>query len=359
MKLSTLRTTLSGMLALAMALLIAAPAFAAPPAGSGPDNPIPLVGTMTGTLGPGQVAWYSYRHDPNFNDAVTLKTNPPMPVSFDDAGNAMGAFFNVEWQGLASDSSFPGGLFSADVPGFYRVGQSTQSGLNRGGALPDGTQYWQQNQSSNGLDLILQVVNATGASMTYALTEARSTQAVSPDDYALPAPAAPPIAAQPKKTTAVAGAAASVPSLDGSSPDTALPFAGTAIGKLGPGQSVWYSFTHDPNLNEALTLKSNPGLPASSEGTGYTVGAFFNVNWFGSSADPSFPGGSYGLDAPGYYRVAQSTQSGLSDGGALPDGVQYWQQDKSPTGTSFVVQVVNSTSSAITYALTLDRKSVV
>src|SRR5262245_56538609 len=99
-----------------------------------------------------------------------------------------GAYFNVEWAGRSADAGFPGGALAKDLPGYYRVGQSTQAGLDTGGSLPDGTQYWQQGKSPDSTTFQIEVVNQTGAPIRYALTLTRSNDAVSAADDAQPAP---------------------------------------------------------------------------------------------------------------------------------------------------------------------------
>jgi sugar lactone lactonase YvrE len=165
---------------------------------SGP--PVVEAGTVTGSLAPGQVAWYQYYHDAKANDAVTLKTSPAVPLSqsSDDTGYGGGAFFNVEWTGLSSDSNFPGGMYNQDATGYWRVGQSTRAGLDDGrGLLPANTQYWQQGASANSATYEVEVVNASSSPIAYALTLNQSKNAISASTDALPAPEAPASVAAP------------------------------------------------------------------------------------------------------------------------------------------------------------------
>src|SRR5262249_37015586 len=107
-RLSILGAIASSTVAMALALLLAAPAAAAGPDGSSPQPATRLAGTATGPLAPGQAAWYSYRHDANLNDALTLKANPPIPMTPTSAGDyTSGAYFNVEWAGNSNDAGFP------------------------------------------------------------------------------------------------------------------------------------------------------------------------------------------------------------------------------------------------------------
>jgi hypothetical protein len=189
------RSLARGLVALAAAAALALPLSAsaanAVPDGSGPQQAIPLSGTVTGSLAPGQAAWYTYAHDAKLNDALTLKSTPAVTMTPSSAGDYTGgAYFNVEWAGVGTDPSFPGGAFAKDLPGYYRVAQSTQSGLEGGGTLPDGTQYWQQGKSPDSTAYQIEVVNQTGAPMRYALTLTRSNDAVSAKDDAVPAPTA-------------------------------------------------------------------------------------------------------------------------------------------------------------------------
>ncbi|SRR5258708_28160872 len=178
--------------AVTVALALPAVAQAAGADGTGPQTAIPLTGTISATLAPGQVVWYRYYHDANLNDALTLKSNPAIPLTLDTNGNTgytSGVFFNVEWSGLPSDQNFPGGKFQQDWPNCYRVAQSTQSQLDDGsGPLPAGTQYWQQTKSNYSNTFAIEVVNASASPTSYALTLAQSDAAVSASDNALPAP---------------------------------------------------------------------------------------------------------------------------------------------------------------------------
>jgi sugar lactone lactonase YvrE len=156
--------------------------------------PVVESGTVTGSLAPGQVAWYQYYHDANTNDAVTLKTNLAVPLSqtSDNTGYSGGAFFNVDWTGLSSDSNFPGGRYNQDATGYWRVGQSTRAGLDDGsGLLPANTQYWQQGASANSATYEIEVVNRSSSPIAYALTLNQSKNAVSASTDAVPAPEAP------------------------------------------------------------------------------------------------------------------------------------------------------------------------
>src|SRR5262249_41509243 len=158
--------------------------FAAGTEGTNPDQGIPLTGTLTGKLAPGQTVWFNYWHNADFNEALVLKSNPAMAMPIPDEGsnngyNNGGVFFNVEWTGLPSDQSFPGGMFGEDLAGYFRVGQSTQSGLPDGTILPNGTQYWQQGKSANSIPFSVAVVNNTTATVSYALTLVQSNDAMS------------------------------------------------------------------------------------------------------------------------------------------------------------------------------------
>ena len=177
--------------AAALALPLTASAANAVPDGSGPQQAIPLSGTVTGSLAPGQAAWYTYAHDAKLNDALTLKSSPAVAMApTSDGDYTSGAYFNVEWAGNSNDAGFPGGALAKDLPGYYRVGQSTQASLDTGGSLPDGTQYWQQGKSTDSNTFQIEVVNQSGATIRYALTLTRSNDAISARDDALPAPAA-------------------------------------------------------------------------------------------------------------------------------------------------------------------------
>jgi hypothetical protein len=349
-------------MAVALALPTAGLAAGATPNGSSPDQAIPLVGTLTGTLAPGQVAWYSYTHDPNINDAVTLKSNPALVMTPTSAGDYnTGVFFNVEWLGSITDANFPGGQIAKDLPGYFRIGQSTQASLKSGSLLPDGVQYWQQNKSTWGMPLTLEVVNDTAGTASYALTLDRSNAAVSADDNAMPAPWPTIAAASSPQVVSAAPVAqpASAIATGGLSPEQAVPVtARTVRGSLAPGEVTFYSYTHDPNFNDAITMKTSPAIAMTPTDVGdYWGGAYFNMEWQGSTTDSNFPGGQLGKDQTGFWRVGQSTQSGLESGSLLPDGTQYWQQDKSTFGMPFVVEVVNQSPSTINYALTIDHSS--
>src|SRR5262249_56290910 len=126
-------------------------------------------------------------------------------------------------------------------------GQSRKAGSDGSGRLPAGTQYWQLGKSAASTAFAIEVLNQTAAPLSYALTLDRSNDAVSATDNALPAPAAPPIAAAsvPQAQSAAPVAAAANTTGDGASPNQAPVLAGTVTGSLAPGQSAWYTYAHD------------------------------------------------------------------------------------------------------------------
>jgi hypothetical protein len=118
-----------------------------------------------------------------------MKSNPAIAMTPTDQGDYWsGAYFNVEWLGTATDPAFPGGQLAKDLPGYFRVGQSTQALLKGGTPLPDGTQYWQQGKSAIGMTFVIEVVNQSPSTISYALTIDRSNDSVSADDNAMSAP---------------------------------------------------------------------------------------------------------------------------------------------------------------------------
>ena len=125
------------------------PATAGAASGTGPDSAISLASVGHGTLSPNQTAWYSFVGDGSSAAGVTLNFQP-------SSGVASGqVFFNVDW-------TQPVGNQGADWPGYYRIGQGTQSGL------PAGTSYWFTAQTAKATYWV-EVVNNSNEAIGYAI----------------------------------------------------------------------------------------------------------------------------------------------------------------------------------------------
>ncbi len=136
-------------LVLALALQSVLPATAGAASGSGPDSAISLAKVGQGTLAPNQTAWYSFAGDGNSAAGVTLDFQPSTSTA---SGQV---FFNVDW-------TQPVGNQGVDWPGYYRIGQGTQSGL------PAGESYWFTAQTSP-TTYWVEVVNNSSQAVGYAL----------------------------------------------------------------------------------------------------------------------------------------------------------------------------------------------
>jgi hypothetical protein len=336
-------------LAAALAVGAAVPTLAAATAGSSPADAMPLSGTAYGTLPAGGVAWYSYYHNPSLNDELMLTTSTTLPISTDaQQFNDGGVFVNVDWQGQPTDQNAPQGLYGGDLPGYIRVGQSGQY------QLPSGLSYWEQDKSTLGRPYALEVVNDTGAPVAYALTLGQSNNAVTyTDTLAAPYPKGtevPP--ASPAPATTSTGTTSAGTTSAGTGPANAAALNGTADGTLAPGGVAWYSYYHNPSLNDELMLTTSTNVPISTDAQqNNNGGVYVNVEWQGQPTDPNAPIGQNGVDVPGLIRVGQSGQY------QLPAGLSYWEQQKSTLGRPYLLEVVNSTGETVHYALTLNQSN--
>ncbi|HEX5415075.1 MAG TPA: hypothetical protein VFZ25_05370 [Chloroflexota bacterium] len=167
-------------LALAIGLLLPGLAQGAT-AGSGPPDAIAVVGAPTGSLAPGQTRWYSVTSDGSSPLGVVMEYNPPTFL------NSSAVFFNVDW-------TTPVGNANADWPGYFRIGQGTESGLG------DGHRYW-FNSSPAATTYYFQLVNNSSQPVGYAL--ARTGSAFPPPRLNPPAPGAQTIVTVPPTPTAI------------------------------------------------------------------------------------------------------------------------------------------------------------
>ncbi|HUX85736.1 MAG TPA: hypothetical protein VMW65_01935 [Chloroflexota bacterium] len=135
----------------ALALQSLLPATAGAASGSGPVSAISLASVGHGTLAPNQTAWYTFAGDGSSAAGVTLDFQPITSVA---SGQV---FFNVDWTQSVGDQG-------VDWPGYYRIGQGTQSGL------PAGTSYWFTAQTVNA-PYWVEVVNNSNEPIGYAIGE--------------------------------------------------------------------------------------------------------------------------------------------------------------------------------------------
>lgn len=123
--------------------------------GSGPPDAIALVGTPTGSLAPAQARWYSVTSDGSSPIGVAMQFNPPL------FANSASVYFNVDWTNGVGNAN-------ADWPGYFRIGQGTESGLG------PGQRYW-FDASPTAATYYIQVVNNSDQPVGYALTQSGTT----------------------------------------------------------------------------------------------------------------------------------------------------------------------------------------
>jgi|GEM_PF-3640508 len=167
-------------LALSAGLLLPGLARAATP-GSGPPEAIALVGTPTGSLAPAQTRWYSVVSDGSSPIGVAMQFNPPL------FANSASVYFNVDWTNGVGNAN-------ADWPGYFRIGQGTESGLG------PGHRYW-FDSSPSATTYYIQVVNNSDQPIGYALSSTGT--AFPPPTLNVPAPGASTVLTVPPTPTPI------------------------------------------------------------------------------------------------------------------------------------------------------------
>jgi hypothetical protein len=240
--------------ALLMMPLPLAPAASADDAGSVPDNPIDMAGTMSGTLAAGEHCWYRFSSSESPGGVLMTYS----PVTF---ASAKGAGFYVGY--------YVRGLFGDD---WLTVGEGTQLGST------PGHKYW---RGDTGLShvYLLNVQNLSPDGIDYAI-------AFTGDVYPPPSITFNPDNKQPSYGGWPATKPAPTPVIEGGGPsqEKAVPIEGDfATGVLSPYTNSWVSFrTRGRGENTTVRMKVIPFFDEANQAlfkvwsflktpTGYTL----------------------------------------------------------------------------------------
>lgn len=246
-------------------------AAAASARGSSPDTAIALNGTKQGSLPSGATLWYKFSGDGSSPAGVVMDYVPT------NLANDSNVYFNVDW-------TLQDGQAGADWPGYWRVGQGTQSGL------PAGQRYW-VSQTTQLTTYYVEVVNTSGQTIGYALGLLGATF---PPPYLNPplpgsAPAAAPatplpanVPTGPTVTPTVVPTATSGPRTLNTATDSSGLILQPQVQVEGPFSTVFVNVTtNSPNAMDVTRIRVLPPNGAVIDGTMPSLSAENNgVVWF-------------------------------------------------------------------------------